>query len=81
MFGPNVVVVKRPSFIHRQLDGLLGTGGEAYLGLGWVGTDVLGGGLVGAVLLPLFRFAFFRCRTIFGSDRFWIDEFLGEGGI
>src|ERR1700761_8820162 len=34
--------------------------------------QLLGGGLVGAVLLSLFRFAFFRCRTIFGSDRFWI---------
>ena len=40
---------------------------------------VLGGGLVGAVLLPdLFRSAFFRRLAIFGSDRFWIDEFLGE---
>jgi hypothetical protein len=36
-------------------------------------------GFVGAVLLPdLFGSAFFRSFAIFRSDRFGIDEFLGE---
>jgi hypothetical protein len=40
---------------------------------------LFGVGLVGAVLLPdLFRSAFFRRLAIFGSDRFRINEFLGE---
>jgi hypothetical protein len=56
---------------------LLKTLNQEGCALAW--KNLLGVGLVRAVLLPeLFRSAFFRCISIFGSDRSGIDEFLGH---
>ena len=42
VLGPNVVVVKRPGFVDRQLDGLSRAGGEADLRLRRIEADVGG---------------------------------------